>query len=490
MSKLVLAIDQGTTGTRAVVFDVEGREVASAYRELTQHYPREGWVEHDPLEIWQATCDVIAEVRAATDGEVAGVGLTNQRETTVLWDRSTGEPLHRAIVWQCRRTAPICEELRSEGLEPLIRERTGLVLDPYFSGTKLRWLLDHVDGAREKAERGEALFGTIDAWLIWKLTDGRTHATDHTNASRTLLYNLMSRDWDDELLEALGLPRACLPEARDSRASYGEITAGPLSGLPLAGVAGDQQAALFGQLCVRPGEAKNTYGTGCFLLLYTGDEPVPSRQGLLTTAACGPDGRPGYALEGSVFVGGAVVQWLRDEMGLIETAAQSEELAAAVDDTGGVYIVPAFVGLGAPHWDAEARGAILGLTRGSSRAHLARAALESIAFQSGEVLKAMEADAEQELSVLRVDGGACRNDLLMQMQADLAGRPVERPREIETTALGAAYLAGLATGVWRGTESLRGLNPTERRFEPRLAAPNRERKWLGWQEAIRRVRSS
>jgi glycerol kinase len=486
----VLAVDQGTTGTRAVVFGDQGQQVASAYRELTQYYPEEGWVEHDPVEIWQSVQAVVEEAVEQAGSAPVAVGLANQRETTVLWDRRTGQPLHRAIVWQCRRTADLCAELKAQGLEPLVRERTGLVLDPYFSGTKLRWLLDHVPGAREQAERGEALFGTVDTWLLYHLTGGRAHVTDRTNASRTLLYDLRRRDWDLELLDALSIPRACLPEIRDSVALYGEIEAGPLAGRPVLGVAGDQQAALFGQGCVRPGERKNTYGTGCFLLLNTGETPVRSEQGLLTTAACGENGRPCYALEGSVFVGGAVVQWLRDELGLIATAEESEAVAASVPDTGGVIMVPAFVGLGAPHWDPNARGAILGLTRGTGRAQLVRAGLEAIAFQSGEVVQAMEAEAGERTSVLRVDGGACRNDLLMQMQADLSACPVERPRETETTALGAAFLAGLGAGVWRNTDELRRLNPTERRFDPTMADEQRKRKWAAWRAAVRRVLSA
>ena len=442
MKRYVLALDQGTSGSTALVVDADGRVRARGYAELPQHYPRPGWVEHDPEEIW-ATVERAA--RAALDearvsgGEVAALGITNQRETTVLWDRATGKPVHRAIVWQCRRTAPLCDRLRAEGLEPLVRARTGLVLDAYFSGTKIRWLLDEVPGLRGRAERGEVAFGTVDAWLVWKLTGGAVHVTDATNASRTLCLSLATGDWDDEMLEALGIPRAVLPAVGPSAGVVGEtVDLGWLPrGVPIAGIAGDQQAALFGQGCHRPGDAKNTYGTGCFLLLNTGDRAVTSSRGLLTTIAWRLGPRTTYALEGSVFVAGAAVQWLRDGLGLLRTAAESEALARSVGDTGGVYFVPAFVGLGAPYWDMYARGTIVGLTRGTTTAHLVRAALEAIAYQSRDVLEAMTADAGLTVPALRVDGGAAANDFLCQFQADILGLPVVRPAVIETTALGA-----------------------------------------------------
>ncbi len=491
MGRYILALDQGTTGTRACLVTEDGAIHARAYQELRQYYPRAGWVEHDGEEIWRQTQTVIqqalAEAEAAPD-DIAAIGITNQRETTLLWDRRTGRPLHRAIVWQCRRTAEICAELKAGGQEATFRRKTGLVLDPYFSGTKMRWLLEEVEGARDAAERGEVIFGTIDSWLIHRLSGGK-HVTDYTNASRTLLLDLERLDWDEELLALLGVPRASLPEIVRSSGVAAETRGLEVlpDGVPIAGIAGDQQAALFGQVCVAAGEAKNTYGTGCFLLLNTGPELVRSERGLLTTVACDGSGGPCYALEGSVFVGGAVIQWLRDELGLLNTSAESEQVAQEVEDTEGVYVVPAFVGLGAPYWAAEARGAILGLTRGAGRAHIVRAALEAIAFQSGEIVKLMEAESGRGPEVLRADGGACHNDLLMQMQADLIQRPVERPREVESTALGAAYLAGLAVGVWRDGEQLRGLNPAGMRFEPQLDADRVREKWEGWKKAVARV---
>ncbi|MFL6196611.1 MAG: glycerol kinase GlpK [Thermoanaerobaculia bacterium] len=491
----VLALDQGTTSSRAIVFDEAGSEVAVAQREFRQIFPRPGWVEHDPLEIWDSQLAVAREaLRGAgiAAADLAALGITNQRETTLVWDRATGVPVSNAIVWQDRRTAEACERLKQRGLEPLIRETTGLVIDPYFSGTKLAWILDNVPGAREGA--GRLAFGTVDSWLIWNLTGGALHATDVTNASRTLLWDLRTGEWSEELLRALDIPRGLLPEVRSSSEVYAETRPDLLgAAVPIAGVAGDQQAALFGQACLSPGMVKSTYGTGCFLLMNAGREPVRSRHELLTTPAWRIGGRTDYALEGSVFVGGAVVQWLRDGLGLIRTAPEVEALAASVPDAGGVVLVPAFTGLGAPHWDPYARGALVGITRGTTAAHLARAALESIAFQVADVLSAMEADARVPVSELRVDGGATANDLLMQLQADLSGVPVVRPRIQETTALGAAYLAGLAAGVWKSTEEISTRWQAERTFEP---GPDRDRaagmraRWTraverakGWEEA-------
>ncbi len=491
--RYVVGLDQGTTGTTALVFDRRGRLAARAYREFTQHYPRPGWVEHDPEEIWRVTLGVLrtAVRRAGARGrDVAALGITNQRETTVLWDRRTGRPVHRAIVWQDRRTAERCAALRARGLEAHVRAKTGLVLDPYFSATKLAWLLEHVRGAAKRAARGELCFGTIDSWLLWRLTGGAVHATDPTNASRTLLFDIRARTWDPELCDLFGVPASLLPAVRPSSGLFGE-TAPEVLGVPVpvAGVAGDQQAALFGQGCVEPGLAKNTYGTGCFLLLYTGDRPIDSDRGLLTTIACDARGGAAYALEGSVFVAGAALQWLRDGLRLIRRAADSERLARSVDSTLGVYLVPAFVGLGAPYWDAEARGALLGLTRGVTYAHVVRAALEALAFQTRDVVDAMTADAGTRLRVLRVDGGAAANGFLLQFQADVLGVPVERPKLIETTAMGAAGLAGLAAGVWRSTADLAPLRKVDRRFTPRMPAAEREALYRGWQAAVERVRS-
>ena len=493
---LLLALDQGTTSSRAILFDRDGTPVAVAQREFTQHFPRPGWVEHDANEIWATQRATIAEVlaRARTSvGRVHAVGITNQRETTVLWDRATGEPVAPAIVWQDRRTAPTCARLKAEGREPWVRERTGLVLDPYFSGTKLAWLLEHVPGARARAERGELAFGTVDSWLAWKLSGGALHVTDASNASRTLLYDLHAADWSDELLALFGIPRAVLPRIVPSSGAIGEIE---LEGrrLPLAGIAGDQQAALFGQACFAPGMAKNTYGTGCFLLMNTGERPQPSASGLLSTAAwtlAGPDGAPrrAHALEGSVFVAGAVVQWLRDGLGLIRSAAEVETLARSVPDAAGVFLVPAFTGLGAPWWDPDARGAMFGLTRGTTAAHLARAALESIAFQSADLLAAMQRDAAEPLAELRVDGGASANDLLMQFQADLLGVRVVRPKVLETTALGAACLAGLATGYWEDAAALTARWQVDRVFEPAMSRDEAAARMAGWHDAVARTRS-
>lgn len=493
--RFVLALDQGTTSSRAIVFDHRGRARATAQQEFPQHFPQPGWVEHDPEDLWATTRrTALAAVAEAnlTGADLAALGLTNQRETVVLWDRRTGRPVARAIVWQDRRTAAACERLRHRGAEPLVRRKTGLLLDPYFSATKLAWLLDHIPGARRRANRGELAFGTVDAWLLWKLTGGTVHATDVTNASRTLLVNLRTGEWDDELLRLLRIPREVLPAIRSSSEVYGEITAIPaLRGVPIAGVAGDQHAALFGQACFQPGMAKNTYGTGCFLLLHTGAKPVRSRHRLLTTIAwrLGPDRPLEYALEGSVFIGGAVVQWLRDGLGVIEKSSDIEALAARAPDNGGVYLVPAFTGLGAPHWDASARGAIIGLTRGTTAAHLARAALESIAYQSADLLAAMRVDAKIRLRELRVDGGATVNTALMQFQSDLLRVPVVRPRVAETTALGAAYLAGLAVGFWRDQAEIARLWSVGRIFRPAGSAPAMHRLHSGWHRAVTRAKA-
>ena len=488
----VLALDQGTTSSRAIVFDHSGSIRAVAQREFQQIFPRPGWVEHDASEIWETQHAVAREALADLDlgpGDVAAIGITNQRETVVVWDRATGAPIHHAIVWQDRRTAGLCDRLKEEGYEALFREKTGLVIDAYFSGTKVKWLLDHVDGARDRAEAGDLAFGTIDAWLIYNLTGGACHCTDVTNASRTLLFNIHTLDWDDELLEILEVPRALLPTVRASSEVYGETAPDLFGGaIPIAGIGGDQQAALFGQVCTRPGMVKNTYGTGCFMLMNTGTQPVASSNNLLTTIAWQIDGRTEYALEGSIFIAGAVVQWLRDGLGLIERSEDVEALAGEVDSNDGVYLVPAFVGLGAPHWDAYARGTIVGLTRGTTAAHLARAALESIAYQTADVIHAMEADAGIALEELRVDGGATANDLLMQFQADLLGVPVVRPAVTETTALGAAYLAGLAVGFWRDLDEIAEQWQVDRRFEPQMDRADAERLLGQWSRALDRAR--
>ena len=492
--RYVLALDQGTTGSTALVVDLDGRVLARGYAELPQHYPQPGWVEHDPEEIWstveRSARAALAEARVA-GGEIAAVGITNQRETTIVWERATGAPIHRAIVWQCRRTAPLCDRLRADGAEGTVRRITGLVIDAYFSGTKIRWLLDEVPEARRRAERGELAFGTVDSWLVWKLTGGRVHATDATNASRTLCLDLRTGDWSDEMLRILGVPRAVLPAVAPSSGVFGETT--DLGWLPrgvaIAGIAGDQQAALFGQACLAPGAAKNTYGTGCFMLLNTGAEPVASSHGLVTTIAWRIGGATTYALEGSVFIAGAAIQWLRDGLGLIRSAAESQALAESVPDTGGVHFVPAFVGLGAPYWDMYARGTIVGLTRGTTGAHLARAALEAIAFQSRDVLEAMAADAGIAVRELRVDGGAAANDFLCQFQADVLRVAVLRPRVIETTALGAAYLAGLGAGVWHSLDDVERRWTLERRFEPRWDEATRAARYDGWRRAVERARA-
>jgi glycerol kinase len=491
--RCILALDQGTTSSRAIVFDAGGRAVASAQREFRQIFPQPGWVEHDPREIFSTQRETAREAVSRSGislRELMAIGITNQRETTVLWDRQSGEAIHNAIVWQDRRTAGLCERLKKDGAEKLVQDRTGLVIDPYFSGTKIAWLLENVPGARARAERGELAFGTVDTWLAWHLTGNRTHVTDVSNASRTLLFNIHTNDWDAELLRLLGVPRALLPDVHPSAHAFGMVPAG-LLGEPLVigGIAGDQQAAMFGQGCHDEGMAKNTYGTGCFMLLHTGARAVDSQHGLVATACAQTSARKEYALEGSVFVAGAVVQWLRDEMGFFRSAREIERLASEVLDSNGVMVVPAFTGLGAPYWDARARGAIVGLTRGSSRAHIARAALESIAFQSADVLEAMQNDSGEKLRELRVDGGAAANDLLMQVQADLLGVPVVRPGVLETTALGAAYLAGLTVNLWGSREEIAAQWRAERRFEPQMDAAKREELMLRWRDAVSRSRN-
>jgi len=491
--KFILALDAGTTSSRSLLFDSRGKVVALAQREFQQHFPRPGWVEHDATEIWQtqrATIAAAMQTVQATPRDIAAVGITNQRETTVLWDRASGEPVAPAIVWQDRRTTEACEHLRALGQEPEIAARTGLLLDPYFSATKLAWLLDQVPGARARAERGELAFGTIDSWLLFKLTGHRRHVTDVTNASRTLLLNLRTGAWDERLLEILRIPRACLPEVVDSCLDASAAIEIDLEGtkLPVTGIAGDQQAALFGQACFEPGMAKNTYGTGCFALMNTGSEPHASQHRLLTTVAW-RRGTSRYALEGGVFMGGATVQWLRDGLGIIRHSDEVEALAASVPDTGDVYLVPAFAGLGAPQWDPAARGAIVGLTRGSSRAHIARAALESIAFQTADLIEAMQQDAGQPLRELRVDGGAARNDLLLQFQADLLGVPVLRPVNTETTAFGAAALAGLGVGFWKSQSELTALWSLDKRFEPRMSRAEATQRLARWHQAVERSRA-
>ncbi|WP_338035971.1 glycerol kinase GlpK [Halorhodospira abdelmalekii] len=490
---VILALDQGTTSSRAILFDVHGRILALAQEEFTQRYPQPGWVEHDPEEIWATQNAVMgrALLRANLDwSHVAAIGVANQRETTLIWERSSGEPIHPAIVWQDRRTAPLCQALRDQGKETLFRERTGLLLDPYLSGTKIRWLLDHVEGAQQRAEAGELAFGTVDSWLIWRLTGGRVHATDASNASRTLLFDIHRGEWDDELLGVFDIPRTLLPEVRNSSGFAAPVECpGVPPGPVVAGVAGDQQAALFGQACLRPGLAKVTYGTGGFVLLNTGEQAVPSANGLLTTIAWRRNGVDHYALEGSVFVAGAVVQWLRDGLGIIRKSEEVESLAASVKDSGGVHLVPAFVGLGAPWWDAEARGLLCGLTRGTSAAHIARAALDAIALQVCDVVQAMEADAGWPLDELRADGGAAANDLLLQTQADLLGVPVVRPATFETTALGAAYLAGLATGFWADEAQLAAQWQVARRFEPQCSRDQAQQRLEQWHRAVARARA-
>ena len=488
----LLALDAGTSSSRAIVFDTDGRIVAVAQREFRQIYPRPGWVEHDPLEIWETQLAVAREALAKaglTAADIASIGITNQRETTVVWDRETGRPVYNAIVWQCRRTSAYCDELRARGLADAIRDKTGLVPDAYFSGTKLRWILENVPGARDAAEAGRLLFGTIDTWLVWNLTSGKVHATDFSNASRTLLFDIGALRWDDDILREFGIPRALLPDVRPSSGDFGTTDPKMFGApIPVGGVAGDQQSALFGQGCFSAGDAKNTYGTGCFMLMNTGARRVPSQNGLLTTIAWGLGGDVSYALEGSVFTAGAAIQWLRDELGLLAKASDSEAMARAVPDTNGCYVVPAFTGLGAPYWDQYARGAILGLTRGVNRNHVVRATLESLAYQTADVLDAMKKDAAISLNALRVDGGASANDFLMQFQSDVIGVAVERPDCIETTALGAARLAGLAAGVWSGLDDLKAQTPALRRFEPSIGSLARDAALAGWHRAVARVR--
>ena len=491
MKKYIIALDQGTTSSRCILFDREQNIVEMAQKEFTQHYPHPGWVEHDPMEIYSSQYGVLMEVLAKSGvdvREVAGIGITYQRETTIVWDKPTGRPVYNAIVWQCRRTAPLCEELKADrDFTAYVKDHTGLLVDAYFSATKIRWILDNVPGAREKAGAGELLFGTVDSWLIWKLTGGAVHVTDYTNASRTMLYNIRDLCWDKRICDRLGIPACMLPEVRNCSEIYGTMNIQGVE-VPIAGIAGDQQAALFGQTCFEPGEAKNTYGTGCFLLMNTGSRLYQSKNGLLSTIAIGLDGRVQYALEGSVFVGGAVVQWLRDELHLITESADTEYFARKVRDNGGVYVVPAFTGLGAPYWDMYARGAIFGLTRGTGRNHIIRAALESIAYQTCDVLHAMEEDTGLPLRELRVDGGASANNFLMQFQADIVDRTIRRPMIRETTALGAAYLAGLATGVWRDLDDIRSQWTLDRLYEPQMPAGQRETLLAGWHKAVGRTR--
>lgn len=489
MPKYVMALDAGTTSNRCILFNERGEMCSVTQKEFTQYFPKPGWVEHDATEIWltqyAVASEALAKIGAAAE-DIAAIGITNQRETTIIWDKNTGEPIHNAIVWQDRRTAEFCDKLVAEGLTEDYRSRTGLIIDPYFSATKIRWLLENVPGAREKAERGDLRFGTVETWLIWKLTGGKVHVTDYSNASRTMLYNIRELKWDETILEHLGIPGSLLPEVKPSSCVYGETTADLFGGaIPIAGAAGDQQAALFGQTCFRPGEAKCTYGTGGFLLMNTGDQPIFSQNGLVTTIAWGLDGKVQYALEGSVFVSGSAIQWLRDEMRVVDSASDSEYFAQKVPDTNGCYVVPAFTGLGAPYWDPYARGAIVGLTRGVNRYHIIRATLESLAYQTCDVLRAMEADSGIPMTALRVDGGASANDLLMQMQADLIDTPVHRPVCVETTAMGAAYLAGLAVGYWKSREDIVRNWSVGRIFEPQLSRGERENKLRGWHKAVK-----
>ena len=488
--KYIVALDQGTTSSRAVILDHDANIVSIAQREFTQIYPHSGWVEHDPLEIWATQSSTLIEVLAKSgisSDQLAAIGITNQRETTIVWNKETGKPIYNAIVWQCRRTADICEELKANGLEQYVRESTGLLLDPYFSGTKVKWILDNVEGAREDAKAGKLLFGTVDTWLVWKMTQGRVHVTDYTNASRTMLFNINELRWDQKLLDELGIPASMMPEVKRSSEVYGQTNIGGKGGtrIPIAGIAGDQQAALYGQMCVEAGQAKNTYGTGCFLLMNTGKEKVNSTHGLLTTLACGPNGEPAYALEGAVFMGGAAIQWLRDEMKLLADAKDSEYFATKVDSSNGVYVVPAFTGLGAPYWDAWARGTIVGLTRGVSSNHIIRATLEGIAYQTRDVLDAMQADSGIELANLRVDGGAVSNNFLMQFQSDVLDTDVVRPKVTEVTALGAAYLAGLAVGYWGSIDELKNKAQLDRTFTPHHDEEKRRRRYKGWKRAVK-----
>ena len=489
MAKYIMALDAGTTSNRCILFNEAGEMCSVAQKEFTQYFPKPGWVEHDANEIWSTQLEVAQKAMAnlnVSAAEIAAIGITNQRETTVVWDKNTGEPIYHAIVWQCRRTSEYCDSLKEKGLVDKVRAKTGLVIDAYFSGTKLRWLLENVPGAREKAERGELLFGNVETWLIWKLTGGRVHVTDYSNASRTMLFNINTLRWDDEILEELNIPRCMLPEPKPSSYVYGEAMAQFFGApIPIAGAAGDQQAALFGQTCFTPGEAKNTYGTGCFLLMNTGEKPVFSNNGLVTTIAWGLDGKVNYALEGSIFVAGAAIQWLRDEMRLIDSSPDSEYMAKKVKDTNGCYVVPAFTGLGAPHWDQYARGTIVGITRGVNKYHIIRATLDSLCYQTNDVLKAMEADSGIKLAALKVDGGASANNYLMQTQADIIDAPVQRPRCVETTAMGAAYLAGLAVGYWKNKEDVLRNWAIDRTFEPDISPEEREKRVKGWNKAVK-----
>ncbi|CAL1518419.1 glycerol kinase GlpK [Chitinophaga sp. MM2321] len=493
MTKYIMALDQGTTSSRAIIFDKAGAVISVAQKEFTQLFPQPGWVEHDPAEIWSSQIGVATEAMAKIGlegGDIAAIGITNQRETTLVWDRTTGKPIHNAIVWQDRRTAAYCDSLKAAGHETMVREKTGLVIDAYFSGTKVKWILDNVSGARELAAKGQLAFGTVDAWLVWNLTHGTVHATDITNASRTMLFNIHTQDWDTELLTLLDIPVSMLPVVNESSEVYGHTAAGIFAAqIPIAGIAGDQHAALFGQMCTAPGMVKNTYGTGCFMLMNIGDTPIISKNNLLTTVAWKVNGQIQYALEGSIFIAGAIVQWLRDGLGIIRSSAEVEALAASVDQNEGVYLVPAFAGLGAPHWDQHARGTLVGMTRGTNSAHIARAALESIAYQTMEVLQAMEADANISIKELRVDGGATGNNLLMQFQADILGTNVVRPGITETTALGAAYLAGLAIGYWKDQEEIRSQWKMEKCFTPSLAKEHHE-EWIGgWNKAVKAAKA-
>ena len=489
MAKYIMALDAGTTSNRCILFDEKGTMCSVAQREFKQYFPTPGWVEHDADEIWASQLGVAVEAMnmiGVTAGDIAAIGITNQRETVIVWDKYTGEPVYHAIVWQCRRTSEYCDSLKEKGLTDLFRQKTGLVIDAYFSATKIRWILENVPGARQRAEQGDLLFGTVETWLIWKLTKGKVHITDYSNASRTMLFNINTLEWDEEILKELNIPRCMLPEVKPSSCIYGRTDASYLGGsIPIAGAAGDQQAALFGQTCFGAGEAKNTYGTGCFLLMNTGEKPVFSRNGLVTTIAWGLDGKVTYALEGSIFVAGASVQWLRDEMRLIDSAQDSEYMAKKVKDTNGCYVVPAFTGLGAPHWDQYARGTIVGITRGVNKYHIIRATLESIAYQVNDVLEAMKADAGIELAALKVDGGASANDFLMQTQADIINAPVKRPGCVETTAMGAAYLAGLAVGYWKDKEEVKKNWAVDQVFYPEITEEERKTRIKGWNKAVK-----
>ena len=489
MANYIMALDAGTTSNRCILFDEKGNMCSVAQREFRQYFPKPGWVEHDADEIWASQLGVAVEAMnmiGATAQDIAAIGITNQRETVIIWDKETGEPIYHAIVWQCRRTSEYCDSLKEKGLTEMFRQKTGLVIDAYFSATKIRWILEHVPGARERAEKGELLFGTVETWLIWKLTKGKVHVTDYSNASRTMLFNINTLQWDDEILQELNIPKCILPEVKPSSCVYGTTDPSYLGGaIPIAGAAGDQQAALFGQTCFEAGEAKNTYGTGCFMLMNTGEKPVFSQNGLVTTIAWGLDGKVNYALEGSIFVAGASIQWLRDEMRMIDSAQDSEYMAKKVPDTNGCYVVPAFTGLGAPHWDQYARGTIVGITRGVNKYHIIRATLESIAYQVNDVLEAMKADSGMELSSLKVDGGASANDFLMQTQADVINAPVKRPGCVETTAMGAAYLAGLAVGYWKNKEEVRKNQVIDRVFYPEITEEDRAKRIKGWNKAVK-----